>query len=130
MKKLFVLLICVLMFTGCATLGTNSGKIANAGIDVAFVSQLQAHPEAKGDIVKGLNNVKLFLNANACTYDELIIEIAKQFPDKYSVYAVVISYYFDCDQPTSTSLLPMLDPYKETLITKIDRLILLTELVK
>jgi hypothetical protein len=135
MKKIILAVMCLLMFTGCAafnasTTGQIAGKISNVTIDVSFVYELQTHPEMKGNVVTALNNLKLFLNATSCTYDDLIIEIAKQFPQKYAVYAVVISYYFDCDTPNSTSFIPMLDPYKASLNVKIDRLLKLTELIK
>lgn len=133
MKKLFAVLICLLMFTGCSALNMNTptGKITNAGIDVAFVSQLQAHPEAKADVVAGLNNVKKFLTVTGCTYDELMVEVIKQFPQtsKYAIYAVVLSYYFECDKPISTTIFPLTDATIAEITVKLDRLISLAEII-
>jgi hypothetical protein len=136
MKKILAVLICMLMLMGCAalkpspTIVQTAGKLSQVAIDLAFYNRLQTNPADKADIVKGLNTIKLFLNATSCTYNELIVEIAKQFPAKYSGYAIVVSYYFDCDVANSTSLIPLLDPYKEGLNKKIDRLLTLTELIK
>lgn len=135
MKKIFavMILMCFIGVTGCASLQTNTdAKTAiNVTTDVAFIAALQNNPGYKADIVTGLKNLKLFLNVTGCTYDDFLAEVIKQFPQtsKYAIYAVVISYYLDCDKPVSTTILPMLDNYKAEIEAKIDRLIQLAELI-
>jgi hypothetical protein len=136
MKKIFAVLIsvlCLFTFIGCASLQTNTdAKTAiNVTTDVAFIAALQNNPSYKADVVAGLKNLKLFLNVTGCTYDDLLAEVIKQFPQtsKYAIYAVVISYYLDCDKPVSTTLLPMLDNYKAGIEAKIDRLIQLAAMI-
>lgn len=132
MAGIFIIF-CLFTFIGCATLqaNTNVKTAVNATTDVAFIAALQNNPGYKADVVNGLKNLKLFLNVTGCTYDDLLAEVVKQFPQtsKYAIYAVVISYYLDCDKPISTTLLPMLDNYKAGIELKIDRLIKLTELI-
>jgi len=136
MKKIILCVFALFMMltvVGCASLQTNTNAQTAVKVttDVAFIAALQNNPSYKADVVAGLKNLKLFLNVTGCTYDEFLAEVIEQFPQtsKYAIYAVVISYYLDCDKPVSTTLIPMLDNYKAGIEAKIDRLIQLADLV-
>jgi hypothetical protein len=125
MKKLFAVIIMLVMLLGCA--GMNVSVPVNVATDTAFVLVLQNNPSYKPQIIISLNAIKVFL-ANDVTYDDLLIEIVKVLPKPYDVVAVILSGYLDTDKPVSTSLIPMLDSYKQSVIAKIDRFIFLASL--
>ncbi|MDD5006355.1 MAG: hypothetical protein PHS33_07675 [Candidatus Omnitrophica bacterium] len=122
MKKLFAVIFMLVFVTGCT--GLNTTVAVNVATDTAFVLALQNNPSYKAPVIDALNKIKTFLNGKV-TYDDLILEISKQFPDKYAVIAVVLTGYIETDKPVFETYLSMLDSYKSDVIKKIDRLILL-----
>ncbi len=122
MKKLFVGIMFLMMLAGCT--GLNTSTAVNVSTDTAFVLALQNNPSYKAPVIEALNKIKTFL-AGKVTYDDLILEISKQLPDKYAVIAVVLTGYIETDKPVFETYLSMLDSYKADVIKKIDRLILL-----
>jgi hypothetical protein len=120
MKKLFVGIMFLIMLAGCA--GLNTSTAINASTDVAFALFIQNNPNHKAEVVTALNGIKTFLNGEV-TYDDLILEIAKQLPDQYKVVAVILTSYIEDDKPIFETYFPLLDKYKAGIITKIDRLI-------
>jgi hypothetical protein len=125
MKKLFVGMLLLVMLTGCTGLNTAiSNPAINAVTDTAFVLVLQNNPNYKPVVITALNSIKVFLS-DKVTYDQLITEIAKQLPGKYTVVATILTAYIAADKPISETYLSMLDSYKSGIVTKIDRLILL-----
>jgi len=125
MKKLFVGIVFLMMVVGCA--GLNTSTTINASTDVAFALFIQNNPNHKAEVVIALNKIKTFLNGKV-TYDDLILEISKQLPDKYAVIAVVLTGYIETDKPVFETYLSMLDSYKVDVVKKIDRLIALASI--
>jgi len=124
MKKIMLVLVMLAMLVGCAGLNTNVP--VNVATDVAFVMVLKNNPSYKPQIVAALNTVKIALG-ESLTYDDLMVMISKQFPEKYAYVGVILSSYVATDKPIFETYLPMLDEYKAGIILKIDRLLLLTE---
>jgi len=123
-KRLAVLMILVsVMVAGCT--GINSGVAVSVATDTAFVAALQNNPSLKPAVVSGLQGVKVFLTGRV-TYDELIMQVSKQFSGQYAYAGIILTGYIETDKPVSTSVLPMLDSYKAAVVAKIDRLLLLS----
>lgn len=118
------IIIAVLLLAAVGCTGINSNVATNIATDTAFVMALQNNPTYKTPVVAALNAVKVFL-AGAVTYDQLLAEISRQFPGKYSYIGIVLAGYIETDKPVATSAFNMLDSYKLAVATKIDRLILL-----
>lgn len=127
MKKLFAVLIMLAMLCSCT--GLNPSVIVNTGTDVAFALVLQNNPAYKPAIVVGLNQVKTVLSGSI-TYDDLLVQITKAFPDQYALVATIIIGDLNADQPVLTTTIPLLDSYKTAVTAEIDHLILLTSIVK
>ena len=126
MKKLFVAVMLLMMVIGCA--GLNTSQTVNVATDAAFVGVLQNNPDHKAEIVQGLADLKTFLSGEV-TYDSLIIEIAKRFPNQYTAAAAVLTSYLEADKPVFETYLPLMNDYKAGFITKIDRLISLAGII-
>lgn len=122
MKKILLGILLLVMVSGCA--GVNVSVPVNVATDVAFVMVLQNNPTYKSAVVAGLNAIKTYLS-NEVTYDDLILFISKQFGGKYAYIGMILSAYFDADKPIFETYLPLLEPYKEGIVKKIDRFILL-----
>lgn len=122
MKKIFAAILMLAFITGCT--GLNASTSVNVATDTAFVLALQNNPSYKAPVIDALNKIKTFLSGKV-TYDDLILEISKQLPDKYAVIAVVLTGYIETDKPVFETYLSMLDSYKVDVIKKIDRLITL-----
>jgi hypothetical protein len=108
--------------------GITNNVPVNVATDTAFVLVLQNNPQYKPEVIAGLEKVKVILNGSL-TYDDLILEISKQFPDKYAYIGIILSGYIATDKPIFETWLPMLDSYKEAVIAKIDRFILLAGMI-
>jgi hypothetical protein len=125
-RYLAVLIVAVSLFglTGCASLSTNVPF--NIATDVAFVLALEKYPAAKPAVVKELQGVKTFLSGSV-TYDALVQELFKRFgaAAQYKYIYVIITAYLNTDKPIFETWLPMFDTYKQEVIKKIDRLLLL-----
>lgn len=125
MKRLFLMVVFCVLLVGCAGLNVNTAT--NVATDTAFVLILQNNPDYKAPVAEALRGIKVFLMGEV-TYDDLMLEIAKVFPDKYAVVAVVLTGYIETDKPVFETYLPMLDSYKAGIVAKIDRLILLASI--
>lgn len=127
MKKLFVVILLVgILIAGCT--GTNANIPVNVATDAAFVLALQNNPTYKVPVVAALESIKTFVSGKV-TYDDLILQITKQFGSKYAYIGIILQGYLDTDKPVFETYLPMLDSYKEGIIKKVDRLILLSNAV-
>jgi hypothetical protein len=127
MKNLFISLLLVVLLNGCTGLNTAVNNPAvNVVTDTAFILVLQNNPQYKPVVTLALQNLKALLNENI-TYDQLIIEITKQFPDKYATIGTILIAYIATDKPVSTTYLNLLDSYKAGIITKLNRFLSLTE---
>lgn len=128
-KKILGLLVALMLFVsliGCT--GFNAGTAVNAATDVAFAAVLISHPESKPVIVAALKSLKVVLTKTDITYDQLVIEIAKQFGGKYAVIGIILTDYFAADKPIFETYLPLLNSYKAALNVKLDRFILLASI--
>jgi hypothetical protein len=126
-RKIFSLVVAVMLIIGvigCA--GFNAGTAVNMATDAAFIAAMIKYPESKPAVVAALTAIKPFLEKNV-TYDELIIEISKQFGGKYAYIGIIVADYFAADKPLFETYYPMLDSYKAALNTKIDRFILIAK---
>ena len=123
MKKLLVGLM-ILVALGCT--GLNAGVAVSIATDTAFVLALQNNQSYKPAVVQGLTDIKAVL-AGTITYDELVALIATKLPGKYAPIALILSSYIATDKPLFETYLPMLESYKQPIIDKIDRFILLAK---
>jgi hypothetical protein len=123
MKRLFVVLLLMCFMVGCA--GISANVPVSAATDTGFYMVMKANPQYKPVVVASLNSLKVLLGGSM-TYDQFIIEIAKAFPGDYSALGVFLSSYMAQDKPTSVTLIPMSQAYKDAIIVKIDRFLLLT----
>lgn len=126
-KTLAVLIVAVSLFGLVSCAGMNASVPVNIATDIAFVTVLQNNPSFKAPVVAGLTGIKVYLAGNV-TYDDLIIFINKQFGGKYSYVGVILMAYLDTDKPLSTTWLNMSDAYKQAIIVKIDRLLILASM--
>lgn len=130
MKKLFAVVIMLAMLVGCA-IGTGivANPVVNIAIDGAFYLELKTHPQYKAPVIAGLTAVKVFLSGSV-TYDQLILEITKQFPGDAAALGIILSKYIATDKPIFETYLPMLESYKAAIIVKIDEFLLLANVIK
>lgn len=122
MKKIFIGLALMFMVAGCS--GINSNALVNATTDTAFILALQNNPSYKAPVVLALQQTKAFL-AGDVTYDALILEITNRFGGKYAVFGNLLIGMLAADTPVFETHLTLFDDYKATIVTKIDRLIML-----
>lgn len=125
MKKLFVIAVCILMFTGCA--GFNANQAVTVASDVGLALVLKNNPSYKAPTLLVLNTVKTFL-AGDVTYEQLITEINKYTGSEYSYIVAILLAELNTDTPISTSMLSLLDDYKADLIKRIDTYILIASI--
>jgi len=124
-KRLIVLVVALGLLMGCA--GFNVTIATNIATDIAFVAVLENNPSMKPFVVETLQRVKVFVDGSV-TYDDLLLEISKQFPGKYAYVGIILSGYIETDKPVFETYLPMFDAYKADIVKKIDRLILLARI--
>lgn len=127
MKKILISMLAVFMLAGCA--GIKAQPVIYAATDTAFLLVLQANPQYKTPVIAGLQGIKLALGGSI-TYDQLMIEIAKQLPMPYDAVAVIFTGFLQSDTPVSTNIFPMSQDYKNAIIVEIDKLILIAGMVK
>jgi hypothetical protein len=123
MKKLFVGIMFLIMLAGCA--GLNTSTATNIASDVAFTMVLQNNPSYKAPVASALQSIRDYLSGEV-TYNDLIKMISDVLPDQYAVVAIILTGYIETDKPVFETYLPMFDSYKEGIIAKIDRFLLLT----
>ena len=121
-KGIVAVLLTIVLLMGCA--GMNASIPVNVATDVAFVEILRNNPTYKAPVIAGLNAIKVVL-AGEVTYDDLIIQISKQFGGKYAYVGIILTGYMETDKPIFQTNLTLFGAYKVDLIKKIDRLILL-----
>lgn len=124
MKGIIIGLI-LFLFVGCA--GLNVSVPVDMASDVTFVLVLKNNPAMKPVIANSLKELKVFL-AGSVTYDAFIAEIGKKFGADYAYVGVILQGYISTDKPIFETWVPMLDSYKQGIIAKLDRYLLLTSL--
>ena len=125
MKRILVLLMCVVFLAGCS--GATIRPVppqADQIVDIAFDAFLISQPESKPEIVLQLKNVKALLSTDI-TYNALVSELSARFAGKYAPLVPLILQMFNADMPISTDWVTMFAGTKATLTTKIDHLIML-----
>lgn len=124
MKKLLVLLIC-LVLAGCAgttikPMPQHADLIADATFNALIISQ----PQLKPVIVEQLNNAKTLL-ATDLSYNALMADLAQRFAGPYAPVALTLMALIEMDAPISKDWLTMFDGQKVIIATKIDHLLML-----
>lgn len=127
MKKILLSIIVLVMLMGCA--GIKAQPVIFAATDTAFLLVLQANPQYKTPVIAGLQGIKLALGGSI-TYDQLMVEIAKQFPAPYNAVAVIFTGFLQSDTPVSTNIFPMSQSYKDAITVQADKMILIAGMVK
>jgi hypothetical protein len=126
MKKIIVSLLMLVFLIGCA--GITANAPVNIAVDTAFYLTLKNNPQYKPVVVQGLNAVKVALSGSL-TYDQLMAEIAKQFPGDAAAIGVIVSGYIATDKPISVTLIPMSAAYKQAILVEIDKFLLLASTI-
>lgn len=128
MKKLIVGVLMCLLFMGCASV--NQQTAVNASIDIAYVAALQNNPKAIPDVVKYLGTVKEYISCTECNIEDLKLQAINLAPDKYKLYALILSDYID-DVAIANFLDDKINADSKDKITKkIDRLIKISGLIE
>lgn len=125
MKKILVVIMMLMVLSGCS--GLNVSTATSVATDIAFTMVLKNNPSYKPVVVNGLNALKTVLNGEV-TYDDLITIISKKFAGEYSYVAVLITAYIDTDKPVFSTYLPLFDEYKQGVVDKIDRFLMLASI--
>src|SRR5665647_903048 len=107
--------------------GIVANPVVNIAADGAFYLELKTHPQYKAPVITGLTALKVFLSGSV-TYDQLILEITKQFPGDAAALGIILSKYVASDKPIFETFLPMLDSYKASIIVKIDDFLMLAKI--
>jgi len=115
----------LLLIAGCT--GINQNVAVNVASDTAFVLAMQNNPTYKPEIVTALIQIKVLLSSSL-TFDQLLVEITKRFPDKYAMIGVILTGYISGDKPVFETYLPMLQSYKDAVVVKVDRFLLLSNI--
>lgn len=125
MKKVLIGLIMLGLLIGCTALQVKT--TTNAATDGAFYLVLKNNPDYKAPVIAGLQRVKTFL-AGDVTYDALILEVSKAFGEKYTYLAIILTDDLATDLPYFETHITLFETYKQGVIKKVDRLILLANL--
>lgn len=126
MKKFFVTLLLVGLLFGCA--GISANVPVSAATDTGFYLAMKANPQYGPTVVASLNSLKVLLGGSVA-YDQFVAEIVKVFPGDYVPLGMCLSNYMAQDKPTSVTLIPMSQAYKDAIIVKIDHFLLLASTV-
>lgn len=125
MKKVVsILVVAISLFGLISCAGMNASVPVNIATDIAFVMAMEKYPASKPAVVAALKEIKLILSGQL-TYDALMLELLKQFGDKYRYVYLIITGYIATDKPIFEGWLNLSDAYKADVIKKIDRLLLL-----
>ncbi len=126
-KKATFLAIIFLVVLGCAGQQINNDAVVKLGADLAFVQVLKNNPEKVPQVIAALEEIKTFA-AGEITYNDLVAEIAKRVAGDYALEMTLISDYLLIESPVIDSI-TIFDGYREELLKRIDRLILLAGMI-
>ena len=126
-KKAAFLVVIFLMAIGCAGQQINSDALITLGADLAFVKVLKNNPEKVPQVIKALEEIRTFATGEI-TYNDLAAEIAKRITGDYALEMTLISDYLLVESPVIDSI-TIFDGYREGLLKRIDRLILLAGMI-
>jgi len=101
MKKYFIVLMCVLMFTGCASLNTTQMATSIAGGGISLI--LQNNPSYKPAVCTAFINLDNLLKADCCWADYLIA-INNSFAGKYAPIGAIVIASLDDTKPFFSSV--------------------------
>lgn len=122
-SKAVFLAVIFLVALGCAGQQINDDAIINLGADLAFVEVLKNNPEKVPQVVTALEEIRTFAMGEI-TYNDLVAEIAKHISGDYALEMTLIADYLLVESPIIDSI-TIFDGYREDLLKRIDRLILL-----
>lgn len=125
MKRLLIGFIMLGLIIGCT--GLQIKTTADVTSDATFYLVLKNNPTYKAPVIAGLQRVKTFL-AGDVTYNALILEVSKAFGEKYTYLAIILTDDLATDVPYFETYATLFEAYKQGVIKKIDRLILLAGL--
>lgn len=126
-KKAVFLAVIFLVVLGCAGQQINNGAVVKLGADLAFVQVLKNNPEKVPQVVVALEEIRTFATGEI-TYNDLAAEIAKRIAGDYALEMTLISDYLLVESPVIDSI-TIFEGYREELLKRIDRLILLAGMI-
>ena len=126
-KKAVFLAVIFLVVLGCAGQQINNGAVVKLGADLAFVQVLKNNPEKVPQVIAALEEIRTFATGEI-TYNDLAAEIAKRIAGDYALEMTLIADYLLVESPVIDSI-TIFEGYREELLKRIDRLILLAGMI-
>jgi hypothetical protein len=126
-RKAVFLAVIFLAMCGCSGRQISDDAIINLGADLAFVQVLKNNPEKVPQVAAALEEIRTFA-LGEITYNDLVAEIAKHISGDYALEMTLISDYLLAESPIIDSI-EIFDGYREELLKRIDRLILLAGMI-
>jgi hypothetical protein len=114
--------------SGCSGVQINNDAVLTLGADIAFLEVMKNNPDNVPQVIAILNEIKTFASEEI-TYNDLVSEIAGHIGGDYALEVTLISDYLLSESPVIDSI-GVFDGYREDFLKRVDRLILLAEMVK
>lgn len=131
MKKLLVALIMsAFLLVGCAGNIPQSNDLLDKGTDLAFYFAVKNNPQHKAEVINILEKIEDYATEDV-TYNDIVLFAAKKFGDNQDLAAIALIVGDDLflDEPIINNI-GLFDGYREDLLKRIDRLIILAEMVE
>lgn len=128
LNKAIVVLLTLFWISGCSGVQINNDAVLTLGADIAFLEVMKNNPDNVPQVIAILNEIKTFASEEI-TYNDLVSEIAGHIGGDYALEATLISDFLLSESPVIDSI-GIFDGYREDFLKRVDRLILLAEMVK
>lgn len=128
LNKAIVVLLTLFWISGCSGVQINNDAVLTLGADIAFLEVMKNNPDNVPQVIAILNEIKTFASEDI-TYNDLVSEIASHIGGDYALEATLISDFLLSESPVIDSI-GIFDGYREDFLKRVDRLILLAEMVK
>jgi hypothetical protein len=128
LNKAIVVLLTLFWISGCSGVQINNDAVLTLGADIAFLEVMKNNPDNVPQVIAILNEIKTFASEDI-TYNDLVSEIAGHIGGDYALEATLISDFLLSESPVIDSI-GIFDGYREDFLKRVDRLILLAEMVK
>lgn len=128
LNKAIVVLLTLFWISGCSGVQINNDAVLTLGADIAFLEVMKNNPDNVPQVIAILNEIKTFASEEI-TYNDLVSEIAGHIGGDYALEVTLISDYLLSESPVIDSI-GIFDGYREDFLKRVDRLILLAEMVK
>jgi hypothetical protein len=128
LNKAIVVLLTLFWISGCSGVQINNDAVLTLGADIAFLEVMKNNPDNVSQVIAILNDIKTFASEDI-TYNDLVSEIASHIGGDYALEATLISDFLLSESPVIDSI-GIFDGYREDFLKRVDRLILLAEMVK